>query len=835
MQGAFWFASAQVAPQECIDSVIRELDQLIQSGVFDAKSLHPGQWDMFSGRCQRHLHELESLWHHANQVLPPALEVAKNIIEASSDNAIKNIVIYRVKNLPELVPWQQEVIDKIGRDFNTVKRNDLLQHNLDNALIASPYGRDNTCLHFVQNNLFENVSTPVQLDNSLQWVTCRDYLEEVEIAISIIQENIRKDQLSPSDFAILIPDNERYAAALFETSVHGGLPLNGLEKNVHLRDLGSECVRLFLITRQRPAPVMALASLISSPLMPWSTATGMSFAHEIMKGRYEFRAFGKLNKIERKMLELIRSGHQTVVELQEGLSLLATLLKYSKNSEQASAAIVAINSVIHQLTKAKSIDWPKLLANLISAPKTVTEASLDNKNGVAIFREHGEPYRKIKKLFILGFTEDHFPLKPTTSAIFTSFDLESIQRKTGKTVESPTTTLNRARQRFKRQLMAASDQITFFVPSYDNTGNELNPSSSLIFMASLLEGHNEPENLLLSIDRPSDREKMVGIPSTPPISPEPSLIRTPSDLELNEDLVQLNKKDDGSLRPQSPSSLSTLMGSPLAWLFSRIDVSAREWCPEKLDILIQGTLAHEVFEHLFAPGIPLPPYENIGPFVPELLEKATVKIFPYLLNDEWHVERSNLIQEITRAAQAWFNIVSEMDAIPIGAEPWLSGNLNGTPIRGKADLLIQLPSGQLLVVDYKKSSSSKRRKQMSSGYDCQAELYRQMVMTNGIPDILAPDPEIRIGSMYYLMNDQTALVDTLDAQTILPAGVEELGDDIAGNAMELIQKRLTEVKSGHIHLNRTTDESWFDKNAGMKLYALDDSPLIRLFFIREID
>jgi len=178
-----------------------------------------------------------------------------------------------------------------------------------------------------------------------------------------------------------------------------------------------------------------------------------------------------------------------------------------------------------------------------------------------------------------------------------------------------------------------------------------------------------------------------------------------------------------------------------------------------------------------------------------------------------------------------------MGARVLGAELWLKGNFNSHTIKGSADLVIAIPKGRLFVVDYKKSGSSQRRQRMTKGFDSQAYLYRLM-LESGLEenarhkDLAAALKNAKeIGVLYYLLNDQVALTDTkgwLDTGVI---GVEELGAGISTNAMELIGKRYREMRKGLVVLNRDTDESTYDKDAGMKLYALDNSPLVRLFML----
>ena len=80
----------------------------------------------------------------------------------------------------------------------------------------------------------------------------------------------------------------------------------------------------------------------------------------------------------------------------------------------------------------------------------------------------------------------------------------------------------------------------------------------------------------------------------------------PVHYDLGFDLLAMRKKDDGTPRPQSPSRLEKLLVSPLAWLLSELGASHLSWQPETLDVMLRGSLAHEVFERLFQPGTDFP-------------------------------------------------------------------------------------------------------------------------------------------------------------------------------------------------------------------------------------
>ncbi|MGE4344147.1 MAG: PD-(D/E)XK nuclease family protein [Geoalkalibacter sp.] len=179
-------------------------------------------------------------------------------------------------------------------------------------------------------------------------------------------------------------------------------------------------------------------------------------------------------------------------------------------------------------------------------------------------------------------------------------------------------------------------------------------------------------------------------------------------------------------------------------------------------------------------------------------------------------------------------LIQELQAAVNAGEalPW-----DDLPIHGLTDTLVALPGGRIYVVDFKKSKSDKRRERMTKGYDSQATLYRIMLQTgeaHKTEDDLARAFEqgAQIGVLYYLMNDQVVLADTAGWLPQDLAGADELGDGISTRAMTLIRERLAQIRRGEVRLNHEDDERWYDKEAGMAIYALDNSPLLRLFMHR---
>ena len=297
------------------------------------------------------------------------------------------------------------------------------------------------------------------------------------------------------------------------------------------------------------------------------------------------------------------------------------------------------------------------------------------------------------------------------------------------------------------------------------------------------------------------------------------------------DLLRLHQDEAGRARPQSPSRLESLLVSPLAWFLGETDAIDIPWAPEALDIMLAGTLAHHVLEHVFAPDAALPDPADLPRLTETHLAQGIARHAPFLATAEWQLERETLRREALRAAQVWHGILGETGARILKNEFRLKGNAHGIDIRGRADCILLLGDGRLVIVDHKKSGSTRRRIRMRAGWDLQIGLYRAMLARpiraegDGLDLVAGQSPAIA----YHLLNDGTVLASGLDPA---PGGrVEGVEGDISAKAVALLQTRLAEVGGGSIRLNGTEDEAAFGKTAALTAYALDASPLVRRFMV----
>jgi hypothetical protein len=665
-------------------------------------------------------------------------------------------------------------------------------------------------------------STPV--DQSVRVLASRDRLEEVEMAAGMIQKSIGRGEAA-CQWGLLLPNDAFTIQTVEAVFRRCGLPLSGLDHRVRQRDLGREVVFLMLVCLRKPAPIMALAALLTSALMPWPVEAGRHYAQAVMNGEVALKKCS-LDDDAKRLMDAIEEGAETRLNLQQHLGTLKTLIEREDQlADHRKRAIDCINGVLLFLEEmTDDMGWDCLLARTRPETITIDRQRTYWKEGIAIFHEGQEPWRVVNHLLVLGFNDGHFPSGSKASAVLTDAEWEQVAT-CGWAVATAELKREYQRHRFSRQLAVASDSLTFLFSHRDPGGDTLEASSSLVFLARRFGC--PPEELVLETGRREDRYKVpeLAIATTA----EPTLPRDlpVADIDLKRDLFAAIGSAAEQPVALSPSAADTLMVSPFAWLLRRLDCEPRLWGTDKLDPATAGQIAHGVFEKLFPVGRPLIEKDRICETVTILLNRFTLALAPFLRGPDWRVERLKLESEIIRAAERWRELLDAWGARVIGAEKWLKGVYKAIPLRGQSDLLLRLPSGKLLVVDYKKSSSAKRRKRMRSKFDLQANLYRLMIQSNGVS---GPAHARRdIGVVYYLLDDMTALSDSaISARGTVP-GLEIIDTDISSEAMQHLDRRLNELHLGRVSLNTSDDETWWDKHAGINIYALDNSPLLRLF------
>ena len=810
--GAPWSDSFSTAPDETAQTVEAGLLALAHA----TPSLDPADVvldNLPAGRARSHVTALRDLWRELG-TLPGPLNTWRHVLQSRAADALEPLPL-----------TGQECA--FAAPVEAALEQALRAHH-GHADGPSPHAKatEGSALRHLQDHCGKS-SDPITQDTSVACYGLRDPHEEAGFAAAQAQAMLDEGRVDhPGEIGLLVPDSAAYPMALHGAFDRVGLPISGLPAQAARRDGSGEVLSLLLAALAGPAPRTALASLYISHGMPWPPETGRRMAREV-NDRGWSRTASDLTGTARKLLDALRPC-DTPEQLFGRLGAVARAAPEAGLHPRIAALKAASRD---------ALDWP--LLHRLAAPGPVAAEGHDRfVEGVSLFTEAALPWRPVRQLIVLGLAGRHWPRLPGSGPLFTEGEI-AMMRYAGLMLQGRQQKLARGLELFRRQLGVATEGLTLLVPALDLKGDRLTPSTGLALIAHML-GAEEPADLVVDLrSEPHEDWPVAASCATPvpkggaPELPEGGLIRIQRGVSTPDgpgvDLLSLRETEDGPL-PHSPSRLETLLVSPLGWLLDELGAKDLTWAPETLDVMTLGTLMHQVLEDTFAEGAPVPEPAELDADVPGHLDPA-IRRHAWLTAAAWTTERSSLLREARDICTAWANFLREAGAGVLHNEIALKGEHGGLLLHGKADCLLKLPDGRILVVDHKRSSASGRRERMIRGWDLQVALYRAMLERpteeTALTRLVAGGAQIV--TAYHMLRDGTVLS---DAQGGDVPRVETAGEDASVNAMDHLAQVLAEVGAGTIHLNHADDARTFDKDRGIKAYALDNT-LVAAFSIPE--
>ena len=806
----YWRRSFEVDPTGTASVVATALDDCIRAGGTMGNWPHPS----LSDRSNMVLSDLHGLWVQADNVLPPELELI-DAVQGSPERAISSFSIHVVDEWPQLDSFQLHLIDLLNERGRPPSEDFLAI--LQEAAALPEIAANTSEPRKLASLCFTGGSADLAVGDDIGFLLARDPLQEIEATIGIIQSMLEQGT-KPHDIGIVVPEDPYFQRALADNLATTGILTAGLPSKAPLRDLGGEVVRSLILLSRGPVPKMALASLLASPIAPWRKDIGLNLASDVMAGRFELKSPSEISDAEEKSLTTIRHLRIGRVSIVDAIEAFASKLDDDIHLPRLRSLSKAIDD---HLVGDGPIDHDQLL-QLVGHVTSVIEMQVRfPANGVRIFREIQEPWTEVEHLIVLGFNSGRYPVLPGATPLLHDLEKQEVNEHLGWHLQTSDSLLKVSRERLQRQIAAASKTIKFMASARNIAGSVIQPAETATFMAGLFG--REPDNLFVPLAEDTKclpRDHMaIGQQPRQPI---------PTDLSLDRDILALRTDGEGNLLPESPTSLETLLVSPFAWLLGRIGAEPAPWEPDTLDPLLQGNIAHSVFEQLFPVGGDGVDGEAIETAVDDALADAVRKHAPLLSTALWKVERHTLRATLIQAVSWWQDVLASLHGRVVGVEARLTGEFKGIPIRGFCDEIIQLPDGKLVVVDFKKSSSGKRRDRMELGYDCQVSLYEMMLGEDG-SGLDLDTPPGRPGIVYFTLNDQRVLADD---RTGLPSdvpGLAVVANDVSGNALRDIEARLKKLRLGVVEMNQDDDAKRLDKDKGLPGYALEASPLVMMF------
>jgi len=798
-----WRESLTNATVETISAVSAALEGLV---LASANLRVPSAGIVGDSRAGRHLEALIALWRKLGEALPDGLAPVRHVLELPHGRFLDPVPVVEGSLDPHAPAAMKALYARLKNEFGAVA-----------ASAKERVAREGSRLHALQGGIAEAGMEASPKDDSLTFYGLRDVAACADFAAARARALIESG-IPSNEIAVLAADQTRQVARAFAEQ---GVPVSGIPESLPERDIVGETALQLALAKRTPTPAMVLASLALSPLMPWSTKTGRDLAESIMNGDFHGNILSATPTYKDLWTD-IRASASSLAQLR---FLLDQICERIAQGQEVRARL--------SISPGDGIpDWERILRGIQIAFPPRADANR-NLEGVSLWAAHETPWRQCRHLILIDFVDGLYPTRPRANPLFLDSEIGRILATTGLHLRGRAEGLAESLFLFDQQLQAVSEAVTFLIPWRDLSGARQQPSTGLSLVARAISGVEEAHDLILDLSRLTPGDWPVAHHRLPPLPVSDDLPEALSFPGL--DLLALRRKDDGTSKPQSPSRLETLLVSPLAWLLDELGAGDISWSAENLDVMAKGNIAHVVFEHVFLKDQPVPQPAELIAAVTEAYDRALTRHAGFLRSASWEMERSGLEREILQSALRWREHLLALGAKIIGNEIWLAGEAHGINLHGKADAILELPDGALLVVDHKKSGTSARRRRMEAGWDLQAALYREMLARPIRRDGDGMDPLIgrQVGIAYHLMNDGGLLTSGLEPAEGSPA--RDMGDAVNTAAVAMLAERLAQLGAGRVVLNTTADEGFFRKEAGFTAYALTDGSTLVKAFIREIE
>ena len=820
---AFWAASYQVDPDGvawAVETGWREI--LCARRPWD-------EWPSHSdARIAGRLADLAQLNEIPLSAWPEDLAAVRQVLELDS-GPVRPLTVTPCAMAGELDAWQGALVDHINAHANDALPSAWqAAANGFEQMLAEPCAWNGSRLRVAQETLFAPEPRQWQEDDdgSCVFIGVRDDLESVELTAALIQQQMASDaDRRFADFGIVMPRDEGLADLLRRSFEHWGVPLGNLPQLRRERDLGRELIRFALMRFEGPIASMAMKALLTNPLMPWVPETGWTLVASLDRHGFPLEGLEELPRSAKELLGRIDTT-LPVQQVPEALSSLTAHLSadpaLAGHLHRAREAAEAVNDAV----RAGETDWVVLQRLCLPQPLSEEMPRDVPRESVAVFLEGDIPWRGVRELFVLGFTEGHFPSTTTLAPVFSSAEWRALAA-SGVEVRLPAVRVRDARERFRQQISQVSERMRVVVPHFNLIGDAGSPSSTLTDFALIAGCPDEAESLLLDIARVEDRKAIEGLPGLTTVLKHEPRRPEPKDLELGTDLLSTASIQAERPRRLSPSRLDEMLVSPLAWLLRWVGADPGVWEPDDFSPMVRGSIAHKVFEDLFPPGTHQPQWEIIRPSVGDVTAHALSQISPFLNGKDWQVEREGLAGLIERAAESWCQTLCALDATVVATEAWLRGSFDGAAVHGQADALLSLPERGVVVVDFKTASATRYQQRMERAMDLQASLYREMLTTGGptkseVADALnALDDRQIVGVLYFTLNDGQSCAD-FEPFADVPGW--RAFEDVSEHGLAQLRQRFSELRLGRVRVPLASELKAL-KNAGIGDYALQLSPL----------
>ncbi len=806
---AFWFNSLAVDETATLSQVRASLALVLEgvpltwtsspeAPVRFQKSDHP--------RLGRYFSDLSRLWAHMEGVRPQDQMRAALWLTQSHQLPIEPLALHCVMDGEALTPWQKTIVERL-QDLTPVVK-PLLEPDFPKL---KPWHQA----------LLAGESKPSDADHPVVCFSCRDILAECQAVASMIQSEV--EQGIPADkIIVMLPTGQAdYVHWLGHYLNQAGILVSNDSRSQLMTDWQTQLIKDLLIYQAQQQPTMQLQSIITNPLMPWTRSKGQFYATRIANN--DLKPLDEIPE-DKAFIQLIQhplSSH-TPNALSEWIDSILDHCKELAATPLTTARLSGQRQLLQSvLDEVDATDWPTYLSRVLNqwqvSPIRLSDEVRYRLNAVTFINSDQRLPYSVHRLYVMGFNDGHYE-QPNPNAGAIAFEdwqgltLEYQQSSLAYAYPHPQFDGTAWFTQWVQSLAQSQQQIIITTARQGYDGSVLHPSRSWLSLAQTLATKLEVDALITPIE--SATHPLLNwheVPLSPIIRPS-----LPESYEFNQSLLdKLTALNNDTQRPESPSSLETLMVSPLAWLFSRMGIETREWKVQQLDNALQGSIAHKVFE-LYGKRQNAPISSDL---FDELYESAVNQLAPFMHQAHWRIEKANLKREIHRAFEVFVPWCKTHQWEIRKVEQKMEGQLWDWPIKGFIDAILH-SSNQVFILDYKKSKSDDRYKRLNAGFDLQTYIYRQLYTQS--------DSSANIVTGYFNLNDRVMVLDqAIEGSNDIEVQTPDLPlEQQSAQAVDLVTERFAQLKLGQIMLNHASEaKEW--KSRGIKVYAFENS-LVKL-------
>lgn len=807
MGDAFWKNSIHVDESATVAELQASLQFLLN---YLPLGTQPATISQPDSRYERYYNDLVCLFQRIGERPAPG-QLAEQWLMEHQGLYIEPLNVYPILDIDRLFPWQQQVLDVLkGKGWFAPEPS-----KYDFIPEPKPANQDATIQNFAR-TLFHPEAGTIPCED-LYWITCRDHVEEVEAATSLIQAALDSGTV-PERIAVVVPQGGDYELWLGKHFENAGIISSNVRPESNVFDWQSALVHDLLSTLAQPEASMALMSVMVNPLMPWKARTGHKFAEQYARRK----TLTSEEEIEQSLLDLIQNApEKTTPRVVDWLKAIAELCRkniYKGLSGQRMKGLIENTERLLSLYGAE--DFGEKINRILRQMPVATLESGENRirylNAINIIQDKEHLPFQVDHLFILGFKQDHYSYRPEHTGAIPREAWDTIAAETGLAMPSMDTSQEYWQKDFAELLSRADKGLTFLRSTNDSLGESLEPSESLLDMALCFQEIEKlaPEKLetpILQSRHPLVRTEIIEVKE----EPKPEL----GNMDFGYNLQIARLDDSGDFGQESPSSLEKLMVSPLAWLLNRLYIESCIWEPETPDVRVQGNVAHKVFELFFED-----PKNALGESLANrLFDQAVNEEAPFLNTDRWSLKRAKLRDEVLEALNDLVNWCDKLGWQVMHTEKPIEGSLWGIKVGGRVDAILS-DGQQALIIDYKKSKHANRLTRLEKGYDLQTYIYRELYQQG--------NPDSTLLSGYYTLNDSTLVTDQALSGSEMLSMVQPRAtlDAQSENAVAFVEGRLKAIQEGLITLNHADDSKEWGK-VGITDYSTRDNPVIARFML----